>query len=1253
MATQTACFASSSSSSWKYDAFLSFCGVDTRKNFTDHLYTALKQKGITTFRDDEELERGKYINSELLKAIEESKYAIIVLSRNYASSKWCLIELAKIVECMKDNGLTVLPVFYHVDSSDVRNQTGTTLIEAFAKHTRNPKINKEDVQAWKAALKEVGNISGWHLYDRHESKVIQEILQRIYKELNRKFLRPVSKDLVGIESRVKEMLEFYLDEGLGGVRFVGICGMGGIGKTTLAQEIYQRISGKFEASSFISKVREETKKQGLVSLQKQLLSKILMESEINFGDVSEGINLIVNRMCNKMVLIVLDDVDDGEQLEALAGKHDWFGAGSRIIITSRNSHLLRSHEVDDVYEARGLNRNEALELFSWRAFKKNYPEENYVDLSMNFVSYANGLPLALKVLGSSLFGRKTNAWRSALDKLKVEPDIKIMNILQISFDGLLYTEKELFLDIACFFKGEKNDRIRDILESFGYYPDYNIDILIDKSLITIDNWGTLWMHDLLQEMGHEIVRHESPKEPGGRTRLWMYEDVLHVLENNTGTDFVEGIVLNTHVGKVEYLKAFSMMKNLRLLKIGNKLRLLKIGNKLRLVEIVNMQLRHHLIGGNVELPQGLIYLSNELRALEWHGYPLKSFPNNFQPNKLVELRMHFCCIEQLWKGIMILEKLKFIDLSDSQNLIETPDFNGVLNLRQLILQRCTTLSKVHESLGNLKRLIRLDLRGCECLESLPHKINLESLEVCILSGCLRLRKFPETVGNMSRLSELYLDNTAIEDLSVEHFIGLVKLDISDCKNLSKFPNVSRSLTSLKTLTLSGCSKLDELPEYLGNVGGLEELDVSGTAIRELPSSILLLKNLKFLCLHGCEELLGFPLMQQRSPNPMGILKHSLIDLDLSYCNIREIPDDFGCLSSLKQLVLDGNSFVVLPNSIIGLSELKSLSLKGCTSLRSLPKLPLGIQLINASGCTSLETFVLWPEDSLIPNLVLLNCVKLSENQGYVDMLLTILRHHLIKMYHIKNQLQNGPVFPGCEIPKWFSHQNSRASMNLQVPSDLCNKFMGIAVCVVFVFFPFPYHPFIRQDDENTLRFSVKANGILIPGTDRFKIFGKLELYQHHLYMRYLPSPFFGKDWEEALSQSHAVATGFSHQIEITFEIRNPGMKVTTCGARLVYEQDIEALIPNFIRSNQDIEDARQTKAECSSSIISITHNYDEDVNRAVPCGEGTSNDVDTPHPKRIQLPNLIERLMLCLGKWIGNLCTQGQGDSDYEEEESQ
>jgi hypothetical protein len=257
-----------------------------------------------------------------------------------------------------------------------------------------------------------------------------------------------------------------------------------------------------------------------------------MEKEINIWDLRGGIDLIRNRLRNKKVLIVLDDVDGEKQLEALAGKHDWFGVGSRIIVTSRDSHLLRRHGVDDVFTTKGLNNDEALELFSWRAFKKPHPEENYVDLSKDFVNYTNGLPLALKVLGSLLFGRSMDAWKSARDQLKVEPNSNILDILKISFDGLTDTQKQLFLDIACFFKGKDKDCIRDILESCGYYPDYNLDVLVEKSLIFINEMGTLWMHDLLQEMGKEIVRRESPKELGGRSRLWLYEDALHVLKNS-------------------------------------------------------------------------------------------------------------------------------------------------------------------------------------------------------------------------------------------------------------------------------------------------------------------------------------------------------------------------------------------------------------------------------------------------------------------------------------------------------------------------------------------------------------------------------------------------------------------------------------------------------------------------------------------------------------------------------------------------
>ena len=183
--------------------------------------------------------------------------------------------------------------------------------------------------------------------------------------------------------------------------------------------------------------------------------------------------------------------------------------------------------------SKGLSYNDALKLFSWKAFHKPHPKENFVNLSKDFVNYAKGLPLALKVFGSLLFDKTMDEWKSALNNLKAEFDENIMVLLQISFDGLTNTQKGLFLDIACFFKGEKKDCIRDVLQSFGYYPDYNIGVLMKKSLITINENGALGLHDLLQDMGQEIIRRESPREPGGRSRLWIYEDVIHVLKNNT------------------------------------------------------------------------------------------------------------------------------------------------------------------------------------------------------------------------------------------------------------------------------------------------------------------------------------------------------------------------------------------------------------------------------------------------------------------------------------------------------------------------------------------------------------------------------------------------------------------------------------------------------------------------------------------------------------------------------------------------
>ena len=156
---------SSSSRRWIFDVFLSFRGKDTRNSFTDHLYAALQRSGIFTFRDNERLERGKSISPELLKAIEESKFAIVVLSRNYASSTWCLDELVKIIQCMKEMEMTVLHLFYEVEPSDVRKQKGT-FAQAFAEHKERFKENTEKVQTWRAALREVANLFGWHWHSQ-------------------------------------------------------------------------------------------------------------------------------------------------------------------------------------------------------------------------------------------------------------------------------------------------------------------------------------------------------------------------------------------------------------------------------------------------------------------------------------------------------------------------------------------------------------------------------------------------------------------------------------------------------------------------------------------------------------------------------------------------------------------------------------------------------------------------------------------------------------------------------------------------------------------------------------------------------------------------------------------------------------------------------------------------------------------------------------------------------------------------------
>ncbi|PWA55072.1 toll/interleukin-1 receptor (TIR) domain-containing protein [Artemisia annua] len=203
----------------------------------------------------------------------------------------------------------------------------------------------------------------------------------------------IDDKLVGMEMRINEVLT-SLKTCTKDVHVIGIKGMGGGGKTTLARAVYVHISSEFEGKSFVENVREvsKTSLSGLKSLQKQVLSDVLNDQGIIVSSVADGKDIMGKMMSSRKVLIVLDDVDHIDQLEALAGKPKWFKSGSTIIITARDEQVLASHGVSLIRDVNLLSNKEALCLFNRYTFGREIPIQGYEQLSGHVVRYSAGLP---------------------------------------------------------------------------------------------------------------------------------------------------------------------------------------------------------------------------------------------------------------------------------------------------------------------------------------------------------------------------------------------------------------------------------------------------------------------------------------------------------------------------------------------------------------------------------------------------------------------------------------------------------------------------------------------------------------------------------------------------------------------------------------------------------------------------------------------------------------------------------------------
>ncbi|XP_056159605.1 TMV resistance protein N-like [Syzygium oleosum] len=876
-----------------YHVFLSFRGPDVRNNFLSHLYAALDQKGIHTFVDDEELGKGEQISPTLMRAIEESRIAIIIFSEDYASSRWCLEELATIMECKAQKELIVLPVFYKVEPREVR-EGREAYGRAMAKHEFKFGKDSETVKRWKKALFDAGNLSGWDFNDGDEAELIQRIVKDVSSRLERRPLH-VADHPVGIDSRVQEVISLSQKESDDDdVLMIGIWGLGGIGKTTIAKAIYNAIESQFQGSSFLAQVKEASNKSsGLVGLQEKLLSEILSPRHLTVNSVDGGISLIRERLCRKKVLLVLDDVDQLDQLKALAGG-DWFGKGSRIFVTSRDKHLLNSHDIKCVHEVKTLDNDEALDLFVWHAFKNSKKPEIRKDLIDGALHYASGLPLALEVLGSLLYGRNEPAWESALRKLSRSLDKGIDRVLKISFDGLDDNEREIFLDIACFFKGKRIEYIKEVLDGCDLEREttIGIDILIERSLIR-NEYGTLQMHDLVQLMGKKIVKQECPNNPEKRSRLWLFEDVRDILWEDTGTDAVQAIVLDLPTPEE---------RSMSLEEITIKVDAFR-----------NMKMLKMLILPKVHISsEGPVRLPNNLRWLKWPNAPLLEFGS-----KLIRIDVPKSHIRGLEGKIKHFTKLKYINFSQCKSLVSVPDFSSAPNLESLYLDRCKSLVEVHQSVAYLDNLKFLSLQFCSNLSVFPNTLKTKSLQALDLFGCSKLEKFSDVPGKLELLEELDLGRTAIKELpaSLENLLSLKKLNLIKCKKLATLPSGVYKWQNLEYLNLLGCSNFITFPENLEDSNN--------------PNGNMGFRKLKWLKLNGCNlSEVGF----LKSSSSFPKLGH----LDLSKNKFTHLPTCINEYKYLEHLYVDDckqiQKIPQLPPNV------HVLSANRCRSLQEFPDL---------------------------------------------------------------------------------------------------------------------------------------------------------------------------------------------------------------------------------------------------------------------------------------------------------------------------
>ncbi|CAN1245507.1 Disease resistance protein L6 [Linum grandiflorum] len=1021
----------------EYEVFLSFRGPDVRESFADCLYSYLVRSKIRTFRDEEELRKGESIGPSLVQAITESKIYIPILTKSYAASKWCLQELAKMVQCWKQGeGHIILPIFYLMNPRDVRHQAGL-YEEAFEEHSK--KHDPETVQEWRTALQEVGQMKGWHVTESDgQGAVIDEVFSKVELHLRSNYTL-VTEELVGIGCHVQEVMRLLnLDSGV--VKVVGIHGIGGMGKTTIAKAVYDSICTGFNRCCFLENVREMlSKTDGTIALQSKFISSILRD-DAEVKDASEGVNIIRERVCKYKVLVVLDDVDDRFDFGQIFGKLGHFSSESRFIITTRNTRVLELLQEYKLYEPKEMSQDHSLQLFSMHAFRMHRPPKDYEILCGEFIEVAAKLPLALTVLGSLLFLRDIQFWEEKLLELKQVPATtnKVQQRLKISYNELTASEKHIFLDIACFFIGEHKEWPFHMWRACDFYPESGIRTLVHRSLIKIDEGNRFWMHDLLRDLGRAIVIEEDVKRPWRRSRIWSNEDAQNMLKNGEGTDQVEMLRVDmTHEHHCEYTltdKKFEKLSALKYLNVmygsleGDFSRILpdirwislynctKVPTDLNLNKVVVLDLQASNVTDDWE-GWKRVQVANNLKVMNLYDcHRLRRVPDLSQCGSLESIDLGCCFwmkgvldigsfrnlkvvrllrtgITELTGDIGKLQKLqdmvmgKLVWRAEEVLLFPTalkrlvisspkvPNLMELKDLEELCFLDCDTAPEIPASIWQLSKLKILELHNCNCSGGLTRLPS--SLTRLIINWFRGLTRLPN-LANLNHLVELRLFHL---ELSGIHGLGelrvLETLDISDCLNLDNLGGLE-SLVLLEELTLTRCGRLESLPS-LSNLIKLGKLVITECPfLSEVQGLGELRRSLVHLEASGCGRLANIRGLESlealESLELQSVKPPKVVDVDMD-------DDDEWMLAMVQ------DDYLVQFERFPDLSCLQELKQLHVTGWRHLPAVVTGLESLKSlqtlvvTACRSVRRLA---DVSGLENLERLDvswCVQLVEVAG--------------------------------------------------------------------------------------------------------------------------------------------------------------------------------------------------------------------------------------------------------------------------------